>query len=275
MTDAIDPKERKLLGDILALVVGEHDGQSASALTRLRRRAQADRVTGGALKSLFDTLLTDRPAAQAPPASGAETARLSQALGQMKLRLAGLETELAMERGVAARHAAARRKAFVLLAAALPVGLAAGLGGGFLAGRIQRARQSLILVDPTVSRPVAASTGGPAAVATPPPQPVDAAVLPAEVRADIAEHLRVCRLAPHPAAGAPAFSVRVEMDVDDRGIAHLVRVAPVPPSLAAEPAYRPFAEAVGKTLVSPDCAKLPLPGYLLGQVRTVTFRFTP
>jgi hypothetical protein len=53
MQDQPDSKEIKLLSDILALVLEEQVGQSASALEAIRRRAQADRVTGGALKNLF------------------------------------------------------------------------------------------------------------------------------------------------------------------------------------------------------------------------------
>ncbi|MBO1323728.1 hypothetical protein K2X14_00990 [Acetobacter sp. TBRC 12305] len=59
-----DPKEVKLLSDILALVLEEQAGQSAAALETLRRRAQRNATTGGALKNLFQTLAVDPSRAQ-------------------------------------------------------------------------------------------------------------------------------------------------------------------------------------------------------------------
>ncbi|MBR2124459.1 MAG: hypothetical protein IJ934_04720 [Acetobacter sp.] len=55
----IDPKEIKILSDILALVLEEHPGQSSTALETLRRRAKRNNTTGGAIKNLFQVLATN------------------------------------------------------------------------------------------------------------------------------------------------------------------------------------------------------------------------
>lgn len=55
----MDPKEIKILSDILALVLEDQQGQSDSALEALKARARRDGVTGGALKNLFQTLAPD------------------------------------------------------------------------------------------------------------------------------------------------------------------------------------------------------------------------
>ncbi len=58
---SIDPKELKTLSDILALVLEDQVGQSASALEALRARARRNAITGGALKNLFVSIANDPP----------------------------------------------------------------------------------------------------------------------------------------------------------------------------------------------------------------------
>lgn len=60
----LDPKEVKLLSDILALVLEEQQGQAVAALETLRRRAQRNSTTGGALKNLFQVISADPSRAQ-------------------------------------------------------------------------------------------------------------------------------------------------------------------------------------------------------------------
>jgi len=55
MARAPDPREIKILSDILALVLDEQPGHAATALERIRQMARRDGVTGGALKNLFMT----------------------------------------------------------------------------------------------------------------------------------------------------------------------------------------------------------------------------
>ena len=75
----MDPKEIKILSDILALVLEDHPGQSSTALETLRRRAQRNGTTGGALKNLFQVLAAGPPEARGaqrpPPRSSSTRAR--------------------------------------------------------------------------------------------------------------------------------------------------------------------------------------------------------
>lgn len=61
MTEKFDPKELKVLSDILALVLEEHSGQSANALEALKSRAKKNSMTGGALKNLFLAIAPNPP----------------------------------------------------------------------------------------------------------------------------------------------------------------------------------------------------------------------
>ncbi|MCH4093504.1 MAG: hypothetical protein LKE96_04220 [Acetobacter peroxydans] len=71
----LDPKEVKLLSDILALVLEEQQGQAVAALETLRRRAQRNSTTGGALKNLFQIISADPARAQTTDRRRASTAR--------------------------------------------------------------------------------------------------------------------------------------------------------------------------------------------------------
>nr|WP_321983722.1 hypothetical protein [uncultured Lichenicoccus sp.] len=77
MSPAIDPKELKTLSDILALVLEDQPGQSASALEAIRSRARKNAVTGGALKNLFVAIAPNPPAQAA--ATKAPRARATKA----------------------------------------------------------------------------------------------------------------------------------------------------------------------------------------------------
>lgn len=55
----MDPREIKILSDILALVLEDQKGQSETALEAIKARARRDGITGGALKNLFQTLAPD------------------------------------------------------------------------------------------------------------------------------------------------------------------------------------------------------------------------
>ncbi|CAK7192029.1 hypothetical protein COMNV_00212 [Commensalibacter sp. Nvir] len=64
MNEKLDPKELKILSDILALVLEEQSGQSASALETLKKRAKKNAITGGALKNLFSSIVNSPPTKQ-------------------------------------------------------------------------------------------------------------------------------------------------------------------------------------------------------------------
>ena len=68
MSGSFDPKELKVLSDILALVLEEQEGQSVAALTALRSRAKKSGMTGGALKNLFIAIAPNPPPRAKPRA---------------------------------------------------------------------------------------------------------------------------------------------------------------------------------------------------------------
>ncbi|WP_408734744.1 hypothetical protein [Novacetimonas hansenii] len=66
MSDSLDPKELKILSDILALVLEDNPGQSENALAAIRTRARKNQMTGGALKNLFAAIAPNPPPARRP-----------------------------------------------------------------------------------------------------------------------------------------------------------------------------------------------------------------
>ncbi|GBQ39563.1 hypothetical protein KOEU_03470 [Komagataeibacter europaeus] len=85
MSDTIDPKELKILSDILALVLEEHAGQSENALAAIRTRAKKNQVTGGALKNLF-AAIAPNPPKKAPPKPRAPRATKASAAAAKEIQ---------------------------------------------------------------------------------------------------------------------------------------------------------------------------------------------
>jgi hypothetical protein len=83
MSQGFDPKELKTLSDILALVLEDQPGQSATALEAIRARARRNAVTGGALKNLFVAI-----APNPPRAAAASRPRTAKAAGTPELQAA-------------------------------------------------------------------------------------------------------------------------------------------------------------------------------------------
>ncbi|GBQ85046.1 hypothetical protein [Asaia krungthepensis] len=73
MSGAFDPKELKVLSDILALVLEEQEGQSVAALNALRSRARKSGTTGGALKNLFVAIAPNPPQRAKPKPRATKT----------------------------------------------------------------------------------------------------------------------------------------------------------------------------------------------------------
>lgn len=69
MNNQIDPKELKILSDILALVLEEETGQSTNALEAIKKRAKKNTITGGALKNLFQSIANNPPKTERPTRS--------------------------------------------------------------------------------------------------------------------------------------------------------------------------------------------------------------
>ncbi|ACI52778.1 conserved hypothetical protein [Gluconacetobacter diazotrophicus PA1 5] len=110
MSDKFDPKELKILSDILALVLEEHPGQSANALDALRNRARRNGTTGGALKNLFTAIApSPPPRAQPRPRAprGAGAAASATEMQAARVRISQL-TESLNRLDIDLRHARAR-----------------------------------------------------------------------------------------------------------------------------------------------------------------------
>ncbi|QNT79618.1 hypothetical protein [Entomobacter blattae] len=101
-SNKIDPKELKILSDILALVLEEQSGQSLNALEAIKNRARKNKVTGGALKNLFVALAPNPPkppprkprntastakSTDSSPSSRAQIAKLTDSLNRMDIEL--------------------------------------------------------------------------------------------------------------------------------------------------------------------------------------------
>jgi len=71
-SSSIDPKELKILSDILALVLEDQPGQASNALDAIRKRAQRNAITGGAIKNLF-VAIAPNPPPKASPRSRAQS----------------------------------------------------------------------------------------------------------------------------------------------------------------------------------------------------------
>ncbi|CUW47523.1 MULTISPECIES: hypothetical protein [Novacetimonas] len=79
MSDSLDPKELKILSDILALVLEDNPGQSENALAAIRTRARKNQMTGGALKNLFAAIAPNPPPRPAAKPRAARSGRTSAA----------------------------------------------------------------------------------------------------------------------------------------------------------------------------------------------------
>ncbi len=94
MADPLEPKDVKLLADILALVLEDQPGASAAALATLRRRAREQGVSGGAIKNLFLRLANPSDAATA----SADLAAARVAIRELEAVAAAQRAELAQLR---------------------------------------------------------------------------------------------------------------------------------------------------------------------------------
>ncbi|ARW17034.1 energy transducer TonB [Komagataeibacter europaeus] len=72
------------------------------------------------------------------------------------------------------------------------------------------------------------------------------------------------------------FVAHLVVTVDETGTARLVEFAPqTQAQMASDPSYRALAERARDAVLSPTCAKLPIPQNLLGQTRQLKFVFRP
>lgn len=125
-------RETKILSDILALALDEQPGVSTAALARIKARARADGVTGGALKEAFVRL--QRPGGLGPEAAADLGGGTEGALNRARLQLAELRSQVGyaelLLRQERVRHAVLLRQARALSTVA---GALAGAALGVLA----------------------------------------------------------------------------------------------------------------------------------------------
>ena len=79
-------------------------------------------------------------------------------------------------------------------------------------------------------------------------------------------------------AGAPGvqnFSVMLQVTTDASGVVREAQVAPQDQDKLGDPIFGAFAQRAVDAVKNYQCAKLPLPSYMLGSVHTFIFRFTP
>ncbi|MQR97945.1 hypothetical protein [Gluconobacter aidae] len=139
MARAPDPREIKILSDILALVLDEQPGHAATALERIRQMARRDGVTGGALKNLFATRIgtlsgkdeTDREKRLREHISGLER-RLGQSESDTRtaqMRLGRCQTDLGLIQLELATLRMQRPWRYIAIVFAAGAGLLVGIAG--------------------------------------------------------------------------------------------------------------------------------------------------
>ena len=75
--------------------------------------------------------------------------------------------------------------------------------------------------------------------------------------------------------GVNKLSVLLQVTTDQTGTVREAEVAPADQGMLSDPSYAAFAQRAVNAVKSYQCAKLPLPAYMLGSVHTFIFRFTP
>lgn len=313
MSDDSAEREKKLLADILGLVLEDQPGQAEAALAALRRRARAEGITGGALKNLFrrmtgaaeDGETLTRPHPEPVPAP-----LLAAQLDAARLRAASLNEELQKTRAeleaMASRATEERTGARFLvrgLSAAALVLVVAVAGLGFLLLRTLpfSPRQPLAAaIPPALSEPAAAPTQHVAAPAPPPPIPQPEKVAahpaqslkptysvppasipsaanrftPAEQRA-LMLHLRQCWLDHEPERFPRDATVQLHVMTNAEGTVKVVQIADADFPRLAEPLYRRLANRARKAVLDPRCSTLPLPASMLGRPQAIDITLTP
>ena len=301
MSDRPDPKEIKLLADILALVLEDQAGQSSSALDAIRRRAAANRVTGGAIKNLFMRLTAgdaepERAMARSPGANPP-----LRELDAAKLEIAALQGERYQLQRQLVEAEARHREALELRKSSARIGAACGaLGALGLAAVILvvgnlRARPTETVAaqerpavaaaaPPHATAPapitalpplVAAAAPGrapPAASLAPPGQPFR---MSDETRRAVAEHVRTCWVDNTGVLRPTDIAFDIQVQIDESGTIRGARLTGEDAATQANPGFRAFADHAVQALLDPRCATLPLPPAMLGHQQVLDFHFAP
>lgn len=301
MPDRPDPKEVKLLADILALVLEDQPGQSSSALDAVRRRAQASRITGGAIKNLFVRLSAGDVQTEAERAAEhvqGTTQTLQRDLAAARLEIAGLQSERhRLQRELADLSAKQReavedrRRQSRLLLACGGIAVVAflfalvsviTLRAGHYAARAPMLASAGSVAPFTVPTPAPAAPAPPPRPAAPSPSAATNAGTAAppvrmseEARRVIGEHVRTCGVDDGGVARPSNATFDIQVQVDETGTIRGARLTGVDEASRSDPRFRTFADHAVQALLDPRCATLPLPLAMLGRRQTLDFHFAP
>jgi hypothetical protein len=94
-------------------------------------------------------------------------------------------------------------------------------------------------------------------------------------RGALGDHVHACWTYDAGAPGVDQLQVLLSVTTDAGGVVRQVQVAPADQGRMNDPVFRAFAERARRALLDPQCANLPLPPSMLGQVQTFMFRFRP
>ena len=99
--------------------------------------------------------------------------------------------------------------------------------------------------------------------------------LSASDRDAIASEVQPCWGIDAGAPGVSKFSVLLQVITDASGVVREAEVAPADQGKLSNPVFAAFAQRAVAAVKNYQCAKLPLPSYMLGQPQKFVFRFTP
>ena len=246
-----DGRVAKILGDLLALTLSENAPQSEAAFGAIRRRAERDGVTGGAVKALVTRLLRERssdPASAEREASGLRFTVADQKRELDETRQARRLAEAALSDTRQANAALVERLGQV------DRGRRAGWVFGAAFGGV-----CLIVaggVGVWVRRPAMPATSF-AVVGFDTHDPTHSALL---------DFLHSCFLSnSNSLGGGTSFAMHLLIDVGPDGTMEHVRIAPDQVGLLDDPGRRRFSDLVLRTFANGGCGPLPLPASLRGK----------
>ena len=256
MADPLEPKDVKLLADILALVLEDQPGASEAALATLRRRAREQGTSGGAIKNLFLRLANPADDVAANP----DLAAARAAIRELEAVAAAQRAELSRLRAQVEAAASGPQTHFRF--AVSRAWIAAAVAGVALVAAMLAARSPV----PPPAEPAPDPLPAPrAAESTLPLSPAQ--------RVFIADHVRACwdgRAVPGAGDG-----VVLVVRIDQAGVARAAWVDAFDRDQLANPGFAALAAGAVRAVLDPRCARLPLPAAAAGQAHTLSFRFIP
>jgi hypothetical protein len=239
-----DPRAAKLLGDLLALTLSENEGQATAALHAIRRRAERDGVTGGALKQVVEALAAHEPPPPPPPPPAANASA--------ELRILHDTIEIQRRELSAARQGKQRAEAAL---AREQLARATLLDE---AGRQYRSRRNGWMAGFLLGLGIGAA-GIAATVALRGGRSFAAGALPRGARAELVDFLHSCAMTSSNSLAGVPVRVHVVVDVDGSGRIIRASLAPEEAETLNDPEQMVFAGMVVRTLTGGACGKLPLP----------------